>query len=288
MNTLEHMLIWKNFRFCVAFYVHNADYGPAQRHLHDDFFELVFVRSGSAFHNLDGKELKIGAGSVFIVHPGHVHFYKNANNLEIYNILFAPDFLRHFEDDIRDLPVYQMLFNLNVSGERWNVFQLDRSCFDSAAALLDDILAEEDRRAAGARTAVLADFCKVMLLFCRNCRPDDSGAFRAPPNAYRIGVLMAALESRCAERWTLNSMAACSKMSESSFRQRFREFTGTAPVSFLINARLRKAAAMLARGESDVSGTAAACGFPDSNYFSRLFRRKYGMSPRRFRQEARP
>ena len=54
--------------------------------------------------------------------------------------------------------------------------------------------------------------------------------------------------------------------------------------TYLLDLRLRVAAEKLMSEKSTVTDIAFQCGFNDSNYFTKLFRRKYGQSPRAFRK----
>lgn len=65
----------------------------------------------------------------------------------------------------------------------------------------------------------------------------------------------------------------------------FKRETGMTPFQYLKNRRLENAANILAvmYGKGNISETARLCGFSDPLYFSRLFRKKYGVSPRDFR-----
>lgn len=63
----------------------------------------------------------------------------------------------------------------------------------------------------------------------------------------------------------------------------FRTATGTTPIEYLLEVRLRRAAELLRRTGLPVGEVAARCGFHDSNYFSKRFRALYGVSPRTFR-----
>ncbi len=78
-------------------------------------------------------------------------------------------------------------------------------------------------------------------------------------------------------------------MSERTFLRRFREATGFAPIDYVIRARIRRAADLLADLNAGLSITEIAfrCGFQDSNYFSRQFRRYIGTNPRNYRRHPR-
>jgi len=83
---------------------------------------------------------------------------------------------------------------------------------------------------------------------------------------------------------TLADLAGVTGMSISHFRRSFRFVTGSSPIDFLLDLRLRKAAALLERSGRTVGEIAAATGFNDANYFSRLFTRRMGMTPREWRR----
>ncbi len=69
-----------------------------------------------------------------------------------------------------------------------------------------------------------------------------------------------------------------------SLTQRFRAEVGTTPKDYLISIRVQQAAAMLQHGSRPIADVAAACGYPDPCYFSRLIRRRTGMKPSEIRQ----
>lgn len=84
------------------------------------------------------------------------------------------------------------------------------------------------------------------------------------------------------------SVAALSRLcclSESAFRRRFKEYTGgLTPSAYRMQARVRRAAALLAAEDCSVEDAALACGFYDAAHFSAAFRRVMGVSPGRYRR----
>ncbi|MBN8218470.1 MAG: helix-turn-helix transcriptional regulator [Spirochaetes bacterium] len=76
-------------------------------------------------------------------------------------------------------------------------------------------------------------------------------------------------------------------MSYSHFRARFKILTGMPPHQYLLKARLDQAARFLRAEDGSLAGLALRCGFDDPIHFNKMFRRRYGMPPGRFREEAR-
>jgi AraC-like DNA-binding protein len=70
-----------------------------------------------------------------------------------------------------------------------------------------------------------------------------------------------------------------------SLRQLYRAFAGTeSPAARIRRRRLERAAEILAgRGLGNVEQVALECGFESAEYFSRAFRREFGLSPRAYR-----
>ena len=71
-----------------------------------------------------------------------------------------------------------------------------------------------------------------------------------------------------------------------SLRQLYRAFSGTeSPAARIRRHRLERAAEILAArtGPGQVERVAAECGFVSAEYFSRAFRREFGLSPRAYR-----
>lgn len=62
----------------------------------------------------------------------------------------------------------------------------------------------------------------------------------------------------------------------------FRQEMHTTPHKYLADLRLQAAADQLAAGNSSVSEVARLCGHHDPLYFSRMFKKKYGVSPREY------
>lgn len=67
----------------------------------------------------------------------------------------------------------------------------------------------------------------------------------------------------------------------------FRQEMNTTPHKYLANLRLETAAAMLRRGDGhSITEISRMCGYNDPLYFSRVFKKRYGLSPREYGKAA--
>lgn len=75
-----------------------------------------------------------------------------------------------------------------------------------------------------------------------------------------------------------------SGLAERTFKRRFRNATGLSPLEYVHTLRLEEAKQMLEAGNDPVEAVAEAVGYEDSAFFSRLFSRRVGLSPGRYRR----
>jgi len=79
-------------------------------------------------------------------------------------------------------------------------------------------------------------------------------------------------------------MTRVSGMAERSFARRFQQATGMAPLEYVHTLRLEEAKQMLEAGNEAIEAVANEVGYEDAAFFSRLFRRKVGLTPVQYRR----
>ena len=69
--------------------------------------------------------------------------------------------------------------------------------------------------------------------------------------------------------------------------KKFKEKKNMTAMQYLENFRMEKAADYLRNTEQSVTEIAGKVGYNDANYFTRTFRKRYGISPREYRNRQR-
>jgi AraC-like DNA-binding protein/mannose-6-phosphate isomerase-like protein (cupin superfamily) len=87
------------------------------------------------------------------------------------------------------------------------------------------------------------------------------------------------LEARVAENPTLAETARAAGISVSHLNALFAARYGVGPMHFLQRLRMERACWLLGSPYLRVHEIAEACGYADENYFTRLFRKTFGMPP---------
>ena len=95
----------------------------------------------------------------------------------------------------------------------------------------------------------------------------------------RIGRVLAAVQNRPAERWTLPSLADAAAMSRSAFAERFRAVVGEPPGAYVTRVRLDRARHLLRATDATVADVAAGVGYGSEESLSRAFKARFGVAP---------
>ena len=96
------------------------------------------------------------------------------------------------------------------------------------------------------------------------------------------------IRENCVQGFTVGELAAHVHLSPERFSVLYRALFGTTPYADILAARLIKAKSLLSSTGLTVKEVAAACGWDDHHYFSRLFKRKTGASPSMYRASVLP
>lgn len=94
--------------------------------------------------------------------------------------------------------------------------------------------------------------------------------------------------NRCfSQKIDLNEYATMSGLSLGRFMHVFKRATGVSPYAYVLGLRFAKAAELLQHTSLTIAEVAFQVGVEDALYFSRAFKRKFGLPPEKFRNKQR-
>ncbi len=275
----------RDFPFSVVSLTHT---GTVDSHDHD-FTELVIVLGGSAAHRMDGEEYPLRHGDVFTVPERGRHGYRNADALELVNIMFDLEAFLRANPELKGLPGFYSLFYLEPRFRKDHRFQsrltLRPEDLDFAASLAR-LLGEEFRgRSEGYRPAIRT-YLHALLVFLsrRFCGPQNPSVQSV--RMHRMAESLSYLERHYRQDLSVARLAELACLSPRQYDRVFKSLYNTSPKSYMIGRRLEHARALLEKGTMDAGSIAMECGFSSPSHFSRQFKARYGTSPRAYRIRA--
>lgn len=226
------------------------------RHIHKGW-ELIYCTSGSGEMIFDGRTLRYGVNDVAVIPPMVPHSNVSAEGFTNIHMNMVDAALTYSE------PV---IIRADSNG-----FLLD--AFTAAFYYYSE---------SSTGQALLPLYGQLIAAFLTQCQPGQ----RHSDTVQQIEDDILRHYPDCA--YDLNAYLSTLPFNTEYLKKMFKKETGFTPLQYLTNKRLENAANTLTTycGRGNVSEVAHLCGFSDPLYFSRLFKRKYGVSPRRYSPEA--
>ena len=253
------------------------------RHTHD-FSELIIITSGGGKHWIDGDTYSVKAGDIFLIQGNTEHYFEDRYKLGMFNIMFDDSYLREHLRSLRSLSGFNAFFLFEPTYRRSHKFKSHLHITEEAMrplmTKLQEMQDELKNKRTGSDLILLAKSLEIFVFISREYSRTKNPMVHS---LFRLGELISMLENNYKELWTLKRISKITSMAPSTLLPVFKKVTGYSPIDYLLQVRLSKAADLLLKTEDPISEIAQECGFPDSNYFSRQFKKKYNLSPRDYR-----
>ena len=240
------------------------DHPYAEQH---DAYSVSYVRCGSFGYHTRGRSFELVAGAVLIGRPGdefmctHAH---HAGGDECLCLRVDPALAAELGDTLWTSRALPPLPVLGISGE-----------LTQAAAARRD------------REHLLAAAHEFLARFATLAGTAAPTRTILPRERRRLVQAALWLDAHAGETLDIAGIARSAHMSTFHFLRLFARAIGTTPYQYLLGARLRHAARLLATDADPITVIAGAVGFGDLSNFVRTFGRAAGMSPRAYRSMAR-
>lgn len=292
MNTLTYTgykVFHKNE--LVQAYYHNETYMFTPIHTHD-FHELNIVISGNGKHFMHESTYYISCGDIFIMPPGISHGYEfDSSQYSIFHLLLHDNFFKKYKDYLETLKGYEILFNidptirkknLNINSflhidikENYNLIRI----FDELASLENIHLSNTEFEKECLALYTIAKICEIL-------ENENSGYNNENRYLYDLLKSVEYIHMQYDNHIELKDLYEVSCMSRSSYLRYFKQVFNCTPNDYIQDYRLRQAKSILKHTTKSLATIANDCGFCDSAHFSRLFKKKYAITPSAYRNSS--
>ncbi len=244
-----------------------------------DFLEIAYVLSGEGKYRIDDRIYDVREGDLVIINSGVMH-----------QALFCP------QVEVPTTEFFVGFSNIRISGCPANYMPLPNGeCVLHTTGELSQRLFRlcSSMEAENAvRYFMLKSYLIQMLLLVirEQCEPMERPRgcdFETANRKYVVDKIVEYIEDHYNEKISLDQIAENMYLSPFYISRIFKSETGSAPIRRLINIRLEKAKELLEGGyQGSIQEVAAMVGYDDAYHFSKLFKKRYGVSPSQVRRNS--
>ena len=227
-------------------------------------YQLIYVKSGELTIHEAGRDCRMGAGEICLFRPYEAQIYS-----------------------FGDLPT--AFFWIHFSGSeaaRLLAFFKERAYYVGEFPEFEEYCHgfSHDFHAEQCYTDMLYEG-KLIALFARVAERIFRDE-KTHKDFLRIREALSLMRTEWWHRRTNGELAAISGVSRDCFEKTFKHMTGSTPHQYYTTLIVEKGAELLSQTTYTVAEISRLCGIEDSLYFSRLFKKKVGLSPAAYRRAA--
>lgn len=279
METIPHGSNTYPFDF---FYENLAlfDFNCIEWHWHTEL-EFVYVESGTVTFWIGEKQFILSEGNGVFINSKILHRFYSPDAAIIPNFLCMPYFIAAensliYSKYIRPILSSSLSFQIFSREISWQADMLEtirkiidvQNC-DSVCELATSAFIQE----LWLKLYEHADFS------CTNTHTDALASSQA-----RLQLMMQYIHQNYQRSISLDDIAAHAGLSKSTILNLFRKYLHTTPINYLINYRLNEAAILLSKTEKKIITISNETGFNNVDYFCRLFKKHYHVTPTEYRR----
>ncbi|MBS1370309.1 MAG: helix-turn-helix transcriptional regulator [Lentisphaeria bacterium] len=227
---------------------------PLHRH---DGAELVLVTAGRCGNVVPGGSLTAQSGELFVIPPEMPHRQIDFGEVKTTYVVFEPP------DGAFDLS--------------FRVADTSRDPFIPAwTGQIDSLY----------RQKALEECNMLLALLLRRLSRMEHALSGSPPPPEPIGSVLEYLAGHFADPFSVEQLARHNSLSTSYFNALFRKHVHLSPAEYVRKLRLAYARRLLISSRLSIAEVGEQCGYPNTNYFVRLFRQRHGCTPGDYRAGA--
>lgn len=269
---------------------HSAPYRELFQVFHrHQYYELVYVYRGQMRNRFpNGQQILLRQGDLLLLNSNALHGVDTDGMGDlVFDIIISPRLFEQYALSIlRDNPLFSFFFLDDLysskKSERYLYFKTDRSA--KARELIESIITESLNDLPCRDNMMQA---ALMMLFAELSRMQTAARhlpLHRDDKNMKLFEMITYIEEHC-DHLTLDCLAEKFHYSTSYLSKQIYQATGKHFCDLLQDSKLNRAIQQLEHTPLSVGEIARISGFKDESYFHRIFKAKYGVTPRAWRKQ---
>ena len=227
--------------------------------------QFLFTSSGAGVLNIGGKEYRQEKGSVFYLAPAIPHEYHPVNDEWVTNWIV---FRGNYSAEIMET----MGFNKFANSDSCNISRCEKLFRRIYSAAEDPINGGENA------SLLIYEYILAMRdeILC--------GSYGTVGKGHIVDEALMYIDRNYMQDIALETLAGLSGITVQHFCRVFKSEMRMRPLEYIARRRISEAKALLSGTSFEIGEIGRMVGYPDRNYFSIVFRRMEGVSPREYRR----
>lgn len=253
---------------------HENDH-PSILHAHE-FFELIYFDGGEGIVQSIYENVEVKSGDVCLIMPYVLHTEISAPEkpLTYYVICFGNVSIKKTGDSDEDDVLKKPLKLCGDTNSKREYEYLFKRAFRA--------LKSEEEGCGSEAKACLQLMVSKMLRENGLEYAKTRGSLKIPLSA-TIDNVKSFIDSHYSHDFKMNELAVKFAVSESTLNHSFKKEIGVSPLQYKIGVMLAEASALLKNSDLNVLQIAESVGFSDPSFFTKTFKKKYGLTPKEYR-----
>lgn len=239
-------------------------------HTHQ-FSELFYVLRGEGVFYIENEKVSVKTDDLMIINPYIEHTEKTLPNNPMEYIVFGVEGLAFsFNNPDQD----------TSKGYSFYSYGHEKNQFINFAQLM---MHEFENKKPGFEK-VCHGLLEVLLVYIsrkQNLSVISNSSFRL---SKECALAKRYIDINYSQNITLDSLAKITHINKYYLAHSFTECIGQSPINYLADRRIEACKELLTTSDLSVTQIASSAGFSSQSYFSQLFNKKTGMSPRQYRK----
>lgn len=266
-------------------YLFSVDQWPHPVHKHS-YFEIIFIRSGSGQHFINGNTFAYATGDVFLLGPEDYHSFDIVEPTTFCYIRFTEVFIR--EPSLASSPQWlpTVEFLLNTPSQSNGSIITDATEKDMLNHLLIVLIHEYQNGESYNELMINGIMKAILIILARNVVRQQSLAAesRKRPKLIEEILLYICQHINQPDALRIEQLGDQFHLSPSYLSVFFKKQMGESLQHYILKYKLKMIENRLRFSPQRISQITDEFGFTDSSHLTKLFKKYYGLTPGNFRQ----